>query len=420
MPSGCDADPGVLLSLEDAIQRLLSLVSPLEATEWLTPGESLGRIIRHDVLSPIDLPGFTGSAMDGYALRATDAVQNVPLKLIGTSWAGHPFLEEIREGECVRIFTGACLPESADTVVEQERVECRGDAVFLAEPGKIRSGKNVRHQGEELRAGQCLLTAGTRLRPADIGLLSVAGLNAIEVTRRLRVGMLATGDELAEPGQPLGIGCIYESNRAALGAMLRDLDIEAVDLGLVRDDPEALEDIISSAMDCIDVLITTGGASVGEADFVTDLLGQLGQVHFWKVNIKPGKPFIFGQVGSVPVFGLPGNPVSMMVTFMQLARPALLRMAGMAFSPPVRLRAVCGSALRKAPGRQEFCRGILSWQDGLPHVTGLQQQGSHCLTSMSRANCFIVLPPECEGVGTGEEVFVEPFDGHLHGTGSPG
>ena len=422
MLSVCDK-PGEALSLDQAVERLLGRVTPVSGTEAAPLHQALGRVLAEDVNSPLDFPPFTNAAMDGYAVRAEEALPGVRLRITGTAWAGQPCPEMLRPVECVRIFTGAALPDGADAVVVQEVCERQGDGVVLHIGAPLRAGNDVRYQGEELRAGERLLPAGSVLHPAAIGLLAMAGCREVTVRRRLRVALLATGDELAAPGTPLQPGFIYDSNRPVLGAMLAELGMTPFDLGVVRDDRAALEQALLMATGQADVLITTGGASVGDADFVVQLLRELGQLEFWKVAIKPGKPFVFGRLGQMPVFGLPGNPVSMMVTFLQLARPALLYMAGTSPSRPARWRAVCRTRLRKSPGRLEFQRGILDWQEGIPGVIALSQQGSHCLTTMHLANCFIVLPAECRGVEPGETVEIEPFNAQTLyswvGTASP-
>lgn len=408
MSSICD-NPTGLLSLEQAVERLLENVQPVQGEERLPLVQALGRILSADVSSPLDLPCFTNSAMDGYALRASEALPGATLRVMGSAFAGQPFSGVVGHGECVRIFTGAPLPEGADAVMVQEEAERQGSMVVLNPLGPLKPGANVRRQGEELKRGDLLLSAGKILRPADLGLLAVAGCNEVAVVRRLRVAFLATGDELADPGAQLAPGFIYESNRPVLHALLSEMGIEPIDLGRVGDDSDTIRRAMEQGAGQADVLVTTGGASVGEADHVVDLLRELGQVEFWKVAIKPGKPFVFGRLGSTPIFGLPGNPVSMMVTFLQLTRPALLRMAGAVAMRPLRWRVACRNRLRKSPGRLEFQRGVVDWIDGVPGVTALAGQGSHRLTSMSRADCFILLPPESTGAEPGEMVEIELF-----------
>ncbi len=408
MSSICD-NPAGLLSLDQAVDRLLENVQSIRGEERLPLDQALGRVLYADVSSPRDLPCFTHSAMDGYALHASEALSGATLRVTGSAFAGRPFAGVVGGGECVRIFTGAPLPEGADAVIVQEEAERQDGSVLLKCSRAMKSGENVRQQGEELKQGDRLLSAGKILRPADLGLLAVAGCGKVVVVRRLRVAFLATGDELAAPGEELAPGFIYESNRPVLHALLSEMGIEPIDLGRVEDDREAIQRAMRQGVGQADVLITTGGASVGEADHVVDLLRELGQVEFWKVAIKPGKPFVFGRLGSTPIFGLPGNPVSMMVTFLQLARPALLRMAGAAALQPLRWRVECRNRLRKSPGRLEFQRGVVDWLDGAPGVTALAGQGSHRLTSMTRANCFIVLQPDSIGAEPGEWVEIEWF-----------
>lgn len=408
MPSICDRPAG-LLSLAEAIQRLQAAVTPVAEVETVPVSGALGRVLATDLPSPLDLPPFTQSAMDGYAVRAAEARPDVRLAIAGTAWAGRPHETAVGPGQCVRIFTGAPLPEGLDAVVVQEEAQRAEEFVTLHPRQPARPGDNVRQRGEELRTGDPLLPAGRCLQAADLGLLAMAGCQQVAVRRRLRVAYLATGDELVLPGEPPLPGSLYESNRPVLAALLTELGMAAVDLGVVRDDREALRQALREGARRADVLLTTGGASVGEADHVVELLREEGEVDFWKVAIKPGKPFVCGRLGTTPVFGLPGNPVSMMVTFLQLARPALLRMAGRAATAAPRWRAVCRQPVRKPAGRLEFLRGWLDWQADPVSVTPFREQGSHRLTSMSRANCFIVLPAASTGVAAGELVEVEPF-----------
>jgi molybdopterin molybdotransferase len=404
----CDTQPG-LLRLDAAIERLLSLIEPITDRERLPLRAGLGRVLASDIPSPLDLPPFTNSAMDGYAVRAVDAQPGTRLRVIGTSLAGQPYGGKVGPGDCVRIFTGACLPEGADAVVIQEEVEQQGSEVVLNNQKPPAPGENVRHQGEEVKVGDQLISAGHVLQAADMGLLALTGFREIEVIRRPKVAFIATGDELVQPGQHLEPGFIYDSNRPVLSALCDELGLETLDLGVVRDDRAALKATLQAAARDADALITMGGASVGEADFMADVLRELGTVEFWKVAIKPGKPFLHGRIGDTPVFGLPGNPVSMMVTFLELARPALQRRMGIQATRPVRWPATCQQRITKSAGRLEFQRGNLDWQGGNICVTPLRKQGSHLLTSMSRANCFIVLPEDCTRVEAGEIVQIEPF-----------
>jgi molybdopterin molybdotransferase len=411
MPSldPCAAPDSRPLTLAAALERMLAGLRPIERLERVTLPHARGRVLAKAIHSPLDLPPFANAAMDGYALRAGDTGLGQPLRVVGTSAAGHPYAGPVGAGECVRIFTGAALPPNADAVAAQERAERQGDLVHIAPP--VGPGENVRPRGDEIRAGDCLLPAGKILKPVDLGLLASIGSVEVQVRQRPRVAFFSTGDELRPVWQPLGPGEIYESNRFVVSALLAELGAEILDFGTVPDDPEAVRRVLLEASDVADAVVSSGGASVGEADFVVETLHRGGRVEFWKVALKPGKPFAFGQIGPACFFGLPGNPVSAMVSFRQLVRPALLCLMGAPYSPPLRLHAICKNRLRKPPGRLEFQRGLYRRDpDGGFSVEAVPGQGSHQLTSMSRANCFIVLPLENAGIEPGQPVEIEPFD----------
>ena len=407
-----DYDPESITP-DRAAEHIQSTIRPVAETETVPTMEALDRVLAVEARSEIDVPGHTNSAMDGYAVRGRDLPSDSPgaFALTGSSFAGHPYGGSVGAGECVRIMTGGVMPDAADTVVIQERVRILGDAEVEIPAGE-KPGQNVRAAGEDIAAGSVILESGHLIGPADLGLLASVGIAEVPVLRRLRVAFFSTGDELREVGEPLEDGHIYNSNRYTLSAMLRRLHVDALDLGVVRDDRDAVVQAFRDASAQADMVITSGGVSVGEADYVKDVLGELGDVNFWKVAIKPGRPLAFGRIGPAKFFGLPGNPVSVMVTFYQFVRPALLRMAGMAERPPLSLRVPVTSPLRKRQGRVEYQRGILHQaQDGSHTVTGTGAQGSGILTSMSRANCFIVLPMERANVKEGETVEVIPFSG---------
>ena len=401
-----------LLPLDDALDRIKAAVPTIRGEEQVVLNTALGRILAETVRSPIDVPAYTNSAMDGYAVRSDDLSSEgtVALRVTGTSSAGHPFAGEVRKGETVRIMTGAVLPQGADTVVMQEQVERDGDLAHIGTGH--RPGQHVRHAGEDLARGQTVLEPGRRLTPADLGSLASLGVGEIRVKRRLRVAFFSTGDELRSPGEPLGEGEIYDSNRYMLHALLTRLGVDLIDMGVIRDQREAIEQAFHDAAAIADTVITSGGASVGEADYVSETLARLGQVDFWKIAIKPGKPLAFGKVNDALFFGLPGNPVSAVVTFYQIVQPALLQQMGATGITPLRLHATCTTDLKKRPGRTEFQRGILQQDEqGRLTVASSGHQGSHILSSMSRANCFIVLPADNAGVRAGELVEVQPFAG---------
>jgi molybdopterin molybdotransferase len=401
------------LSVDQALERILALTAPVDGQERVAVRAALGRVLAEDVCAAVDVPPYTNSAMDGYALRGADldAAAGDGLRLVGDSFAGHPFEGAVGDGECVRIMTGAVMPEGADTVVMQEATTVDGDTVKVAPGGK--PGMNVRGAGEDLRAGNVALVAGTRLKPVDIGLLASVGIPEVPVRRRVRVAFFSTGDELCSIGEVLREGCLYDSNRYTLYGMLTRFGAEVIDLGVVRDTREAIEQAFHDAAAMADVVITSGGVSVGEADFVKETLDRLGGIDFWRIAMKPGKPLAFGRLdGGAWFFGLPGNPVSVMVTFYQFVRPALRRIAGENSGPELWLRAPCLSRLKKGKGRTEFQRGVLTTgPDGQLAVDTTGAQGSGILHSMSVADCFIRLPADSGDVEPGTLVDVQPFEG---------
>ena len=400
------------LSVEEALYRIEQDLQPIRGEEQLAIRSALGSVLAEDVRSQINVPPHDNSAMDGYAVRGADlpAEDKSQFPVVGTSLAGQPYPETIQAGQCARIFTGAVMPAGTDTVIMQEQVDRQGDAITIG--AGHHKGEHVRPIGEDMAIGQTVLTAGKRLLPADIGLLASLGIPEVKVKRRLRVAFFSTGDELRAVGEMLEPGQIYDSNRYTLHGMLTRLGIDFIDMGVVRDTPEAVENAFLSAASGNDVIVTSGGVSVGDADYVTDTLRRLGQVNFWKVAMKPGKPLTFGKIQQAVFFGLPGNPVSAMVTFYQFVQPALRRMMGQDKVMPTRFTVHCTSYLKKSPGRLEFQRGILETDEqGRLVVSSTGQQGSGILRSMSQANCFIILPTGCGNVAAGSEVLVEPFEG---------
>ncbi|MEZ5445782.1 MAG: molybdopterin molybdotransferase MoeA [Gammaproteobacteria bacterium] len=412
-PSCADDYDPTSLTVQDALARILANVAPVCGPEPVPVADTLGRILAADIVSTMNVPAHTNSAMDGYALAGEDipAQGTRDLEVVGTAYAGRPCQAAVARGQCVRIMTGAPLPPGTDTVAMQERVERRGDRAIRLD-GRLRAGDNVRQAGEDIREGQAVLAAGRRLIPADIGLIASLGIAEVAVHRRLRVAIFSTGDELKPVGEPLGPGDVHDSNRYTLRGMLQRLGVQIKDFGIVRDTPEHTRAAFEAAAAGQDVIISSGGVSVGEADFVKSVLNELGHAEFWKVAMKPGRPLTFGRVRGAVFFGLPGNPVSVMVTFYQFVQPALRRMMGETQTAGLRLKATSLSRLKKRPGRVEFQRGVLEQDDSgdlLVRKTGMQ--GSGILTSMSHANCFIILPQDCAGVEAGEPVEVQPFAG---------
>ena len=416
-----DYDPNSL-PVERARQLILSLVEPVGGCERAFIRQALDRVLAADVIAPLDVPAHDNSAMDGYALRHADlaGAGETRLKIIGSAFAGHAFAGRLAAGEAVRIMTGAVVPPGADTIVIQEVVRADGDALVV--PAGQRLGQNLRRAGEDLRVGEPALKAGKLLRPAEIGLLASLGQAEVTLRRRVRVAMFSTGDELNSVGNVLKEGEVYDSNRYSMWGMLTRLGCEVIDMGVVRDDPAALEAALVEAATHADAIISSGGVSVGDADFVRGLMAKLGEVAFWKIAMKPGRPMAFGRIGQGKagggadgawLFGLPGNPVAVMVSFYQFVRPALLKMMGVPaeLTELPTLRVPCGGTLKKGRGRTEFQRGTLYQEDGEWRVRATGAQGSGILRSMAEANCFIMLGPDSNGAAPGDLVSVQLMDG---------
>ena len=407
-----DYDPNSM-PVAKARELIARFLTPVSAVERLHIRAALGRVLAEDVISPLDVPAHDNSAMDGYAVRFTDlkADGEASLKIVGSAFAGVPFQDVVKAGECVRIMTGGVVPAGCDTIVMQEHATLLGDMVRIGAGHK--QGQHFRRAGEDLKTGQVALKRGLALRPAEIGLIASLGIGEISVYRKLRVAFFSTGDELRSIGTLLGEGQIYDSNRYTIHGMLTRLDCEVIDMGVVRDDPKLLEQAFGTAAQTADVVITSGGVSVGEADFVKDLLERLGEVVFWKIAMKPGRPLAYGRIGNAHFFGLPGNPVSVMVTFYQFVREALLRLSGRDPVPPLpTFRVPCTSSLKKAPGRTEFQRGVLARDaSGIWSVRVTGEQGSGILRSMTEANCFIILPEAQGNVAAGTLVEVQVMEG---------
>ena len=407
----CDS-PG-LAPVDQALESLLNFVQPKPGSATIALADADGRVLAEDIHSSLNVPPADNSAMDGYAVRAADLAAGDTLKLAGKSMAGHPFIGQMKAGECIRIMTGAVMPDGADTVVMQENTEVAGEGLIRF-PHPAEQGDNVRLCGQDIRSGQQILASGRRLRPADLGLLASIGIAQVSVKPRIKVALMATGDELVAPGQPLATGQIYQSNSFTVGTMLRRLGCEVVDFGIVEDSASALRAAFEQADSAADVVMTTGGVSVGEADYTKDVLESLGRIDFWRLAIKPGKPFACGHLPNSLFIGLPGNPVSAMVTMHQLATPMLRRLAGEQQVMAQRLTARAAEVLRKRPGRTDFQRGICSYDsDGQLQVRAAGNQSSAVLSSLSQANCYIVLEQQRGRVESGETVTVELFDGLL-------
>jgi len=413
---GCDEFDPALLSVDNAKKNIIASVSALHDEETLSIRDALMRIVARDIKSTINVPSHTNSAMDGYALRGTDIPSegSADFVVAGKVLAGAPLSITIKPGQCARIMTGGKMPDGTDTVIMQEHVTVSGNNISVTAGHK--PGQNVRQAGEDLAIGDIVIQKGKQLTPADIGMLASIGEANVAVYRKLRVAFFSTGDELCSVGKPLAEGQIYDSNRYTLFAMLKRLGVDIIDMGVVPDQRDQVENAFLEAAKQADVLITSGGVSVGEADYVKETLEKLGEVGFWKIAMKPGKPLAFGflkEDGNECVFfGLPGNPVSAMVTFYQFVQPALQKMMGTRETEPLLVNVMCVSSLKKVPGRLEYQRGVLfNDDDGNTVVKTTGGQGSGILSSMGNANCFIVLPPESTGTSAGDMVTVQPFAG---------
>jgi len=402
------------LTVQHALQNMLGAVAEKAGQEQIHLTDAIDRVLAKPIISPLNVPSHCNSAVDGYAIMQADLPSGESIKtlnIIGQVVAGHPFKGTLQQGECIQIMTGAQMPEQADTVIMQEHVEIEDNCIRL--DARHSAGQNVRQAGEDIQTGQTVLQAGIKLTPPQVGLIASLGMAEISVKTPLTVAVFSTGDEVLSIGDSPREGCIYDSNRYSMIAALKKLGCNVLDMGIIADEPEKLRAAFTQAANSADVIFTSGGVSVGAADYTKQVLSELGSINFWKVAMKPGRPIAFGQIEDAIFFGLPGNPVAVMVTFYQFALPCLQKMMGLTqplINPAV--QAKCTHTIRKIAGRTEFQRGILSkgkngeWQVG---TTG--QQGSGILRSMSDANAFIILEHERNSVQKDEWVTVQPFNG---------
>lgn len=401
------------LRMADANTFIDRLVAPVHGTEQLPLRQCLGRVLAEDLISNMAVPAHDNSAMDGFAFNgaALAGQATLTLRIAGTALAGKAWAGSVQAGECLKVMTGAILPAGLDTVVPHEMTTVEGDQVHIP-ADRLRAGDNRRLRGEDLQLGGISLSKGELLAPASIGLAASLGLQTLPVLRRLKVAYMSTGDEVMSPGEPLREGAVFDSNRYTVTSLLERLGCDVIELGVVRDEPVALEAAFRSAAAQADVIISSGGVSVGEADFTKGMMAKLGDVAFWRIAMRPGRPFALGRIGTTVLFGLPGNPVAVMVTFLSLVRPALLKMMGATPKPLPLLQAHSQEPMRKKAGRTEYQRGIVTVApDGQLQVRTTGNQGSGVLSSMVQANGLIVLGHEQGNVAVGDLVSVMMFDG---------
>ncbi|HEP1081944.1 TPA: molybdopterin molybdotransferase MoeA [Pasteurella multocida] len=404
-----------MLPLEQALTQMLAMLPTPDCAqaEQLPLQHAVNRICAEDIISPLNVPSFDNSAMDGYAVRLADLAQNLTLTVAGKSFAGAPFDGEWQTQSTVRIMTGAMLPVGADAVVMQEDVIVNEDGTVTF-PEKIKAGQNIRYIGEDVKQGEVVLNKGSVLNAVSLPLLASLGIDNVKVFPRLKVAVLSTGDELVPVGQPLKEGQVYDTNRFTIQLLLEKLNCEILDFGLLPDNEQEFEKAFIEAQQQADLVITSGGVSVGEADFTKKVLEKVGQVNFWKIAMKPGKPFAFGRLKNAWFCGLPGNPVSALATFYQLVQPVIAKLSGYSqWKAPQRLTAIAATKMKKAPGRLDFQRGFYQVNaQGQIEVQPVGFQGSHLFSSFVKSNCFIVLERERGNVEAGETVTIEPFN-HL-------
>ncbi|KLN63577.1 molybdopterin molybdotransferase MoeA [Vibrio sp. VPAP30] len=410
---GCCDAPG-LMPIEDAMDKMLSPIKPIQTTLQLPLAEAIGFVLAEDILSPIFVPPFDNSAMDGYAIRLADLAENHVMPLTGKSFAGQPFEGDWPKGTCIRIMTGAKIPQGCDAVIMQENTQVVEQGIQFNQ-SDVKPQNNIRPTGDDINQGDVVLHKGARLTSRDIPMIATLGISHVTVVRKPRVAFFSTGDELKPLGETLAEGQIYDSNRYGIKPLIENFGCEAIDLGIIPDCQETLKATFEKAQSLADVVVTSGGVSVGEADYTKDILEELGQIGFWKLAIKPGKPFAFGKLSTAWFCGLPGNPVSAVLTMYVLVQPLLAKLAGHnEWKAPESIPAITRSAFKKAPGRTDYQRGIYSIEDGKFIVETTGNQSSGAFRSMSLANCFVVLERDRGRVEAGETVNIQLFNPTLY------
>ncbi|AJR08751.1 bifunctional molybdopterin-guanine dinucleotide biosynthesis adaptor protein MobB/molybdopterin molybdotransferase MoeA [Photobacterium gaetbulicola] len=409
-----DLDPSGMLSVSEGRDRILRQIVAPTAQTSVDLKSALGQIVANDILSPVNVPQHTNSAMDGYAVRSDDLGRD-SYHVVAQVMAGHSYDKPLNSGEAVRIMTGAPVPQNADTVIMREQASQDGDSVtFDLKMGAIKPGQNVRQAGEDLAIGQAAVKAGTQITAPELGMIASLGLDSVAIRPPVKVAIFSTGDEVQHPGEAQKQNCIYDSNRYTLHAMLSKIGCEVVDLGIIEDSEQALETTLRTAAEQADLILSSGGVSVGDADYIKTVLDKLGQINFWRINMRPGRPLAFGHIDTTPFFGLPGNPVAVIVTFMQFVEPAIRKLQGMTDWQAPFYNAVAEEKLRSRPGRTEYSRGVFGIDaNGRLTVRSAGKQGSGILRSMSEANCLIEILPEQPGVEVGEKVRVIPLENRI-------
>ncbi len=411
---GCDdhALLAGLLTLEQARTKMLDSIAPITDTTEVATMDAFGYVLAENIVSPVNVPNYKNSAMDGYAIKAADlpATDSKLFKLVGTSWAGKPYAGKVNSNECIRIMTGAKLPDDVDTVIMQEHITLQAENILISTGHKAE--QNVRCAGEDIQKGALVLSKGKLINAAEMGLIASLGFAKVSVLRKLKVSFFSTGDELKGVGETLEDGQIFDSNRYTIYGMLQKLNVDINDMGVIPDDRKKIEAAFLEAAERSDVIITSGGVSVGDADYVKETLEKLGQINFWKLAIKPGKPLAFGKVNEAMFLGLPGNPVSVMATYYQLGLPAIQHLSGNQNYTQVIAKARVTEPFYKRPGRLDFQRAIFSYDNnGELIIKGVGMQASHILSGMSLANCFAIIPAESGTVYPGEVIEIQPFEG---------
>lgn len=408
----CDTLSPAFLSVEQGQEKILSLVHPVEETEACPIESAYGRVLAKDVISPVNVPQYTNSAMDGYAIRGDDLDRN-HYQVVAEVLAGHAYDKPLQAGEAVKIMTGAPVPVNADTVVMREQASQQGDNVTFGE-AKIKIGQNVRQAGEDLAIGSEVFTQGKRISSPEMGMIASLGYADCQVFRALKVAVFSTGDEVQAPGTEQKSNSIYDSNRFTLIGLLESLGCEILDFGILEDNEDLMVKALEDASAQADVVLTSGGVSVGDADYIKLALDKLGQIDFWRINMRPGRPLAFGQISGKPFFGLPGNPVAVMVSFINFVEPALRKMQGEQHWQPLKVNAIATENLRSRQGRTEFSRGVYQLDtSGQLTVRTTGKQGSGILRSMSEANCLIEISPSVDTVKVGESVTIIPLQGRI-------